>query len=593
MAYYTELVLGSFRNRGYAAPISQINAYQQKAVKENAELFRSYYFFDGAILEHLKTYKTVTGFKGTYYLKQILFDIDAGVDTPQFTHDRAKALINTLIEDWDLTEDHILPWFSGRGFHIVTPDFFGFSPSNELPQVVSATMEKHFPEVDQIFDKGRIIRVGNTINTKAELYKVPVPMNNFFNYTIEQIMETAKGVVTPPPPGDTLAPPQFPGKIVQPERVLNKAKIGKGSTPDNPIRLVTCMHKVIEEGPQQGSRHQKLLRLASSYRRAGIPFAIAAAGLAGWANTLKEVEVWRIVKSVYEAGYRYGCDDEIMQKYCDPRCIHFKRKDYTQNVLTAAKMEKDYVKFIRTDHGNRAFNLNQFYKLPDDRGKPGSYMFYPGELIVLWGDTGLGKTTFAQNLCVQLTGMKILYLSLEVHANLLYRKFIQIATGWTKERIMEHYKSNTNTLSEKLSHISAMTVNPTIEAIRKLVAEEQPAMVVIDTLDGISYSGRETDKSGPLAIQLKEIAQQLDTIILAVHHISKDAALDRDKKVRPLNIHSGKGSSSAEQKADKVIGIEGNMDAKFRTISSFKARDESPLKLNFIFDKDTFKFIQY
>jgi hypothetical protein len=593
MTYYTELVLGSFMNRGYAVPTSQINAYQQKAVKEQAELYRSYYFFDEAILEHLSTYKTITGFKGTYYLKQILFDIDAGVDKPQFTHDRAKAFVNTLIEDWDLSEDHILPWFSGRGFHIVTPDFFGFTPSNELPKVVSATMEKHFPEVDQIFDKGRIIRVGNTINMKAKLYKVPIPMNNFFNYTIEQIIGTAKEPAAPPESGDALESPQFLNKIVQPERVLNQAKIGKGSTPDNPTRIVTCMHRVIEEGPSQGSRHQKLLRLASTYRRAGVPFEVAAAGLAGWANTLKEVEVWRIVKNVYEVGYRYGCDDEIMKKYCDPRCIYFKRKDYTQNVLSAAKMEKDYVKFIRTDFKHRAFNMNQLYDLPPHRGKPGSYVFYPGELVVLWGDTGLGKTTFVQNLCVKLTNMKILYLSLEVHANLLYRKFIQIVAGWTKEQVMEHYKESSNSLSQKVSHISVMTVSPSIEAIRKLVAEEQPNMVVIDTLDGISYSGRESDKSGPIAIELKEIAQQLDTIIFAVHHISKDAALDRDKKPRRLNIHSGKGSSSAEQKADKVIGIEGNMEAKFRTVTSFKARDESPLELRFIFDKDTFKFVQY
>jgi hypothetical protein len=588
MTYYTELVLGSFRNRGYAVPISQIHAYQQTALKEKAELYRSYYFFDESILEHLKTYKTVKTFQGNYYLKQILFDIDPGTNTQQHTHDKAKAFVHTLLDEWNLSEEHILPWFSGRGFHIVTPDFFGFKPSNDLPKIVSATMEKHFPEVDQIFDKGRIIRVGNTINTKAGLYKIPIPLNDFFNRDINYIIRAAETTAAPPPlVEEPLAPPRFSDRIVMPVDKPAEVKIGTGTTPDNPIRIVTCMHKVIAEGPTEGSRHQKLLRLASTYRRAGVPFNITVAGLAAWAKNLQSAEVERIVKNVYEQGYRYGCDDEIMKKYCDPGCIFFKRKDYTHSLLSAEKMERDFVKFVRTDFGDRVFDLGEIYKLRSP------YIFYPGELVIMWGDTGLGKTTFIQNLCVKLPKMKILYLSLEVHANLLYRKFIQIVTGWSKEKIIEYYKTSQNKLSEKVSHITAMTVAPDLESIKRMVAEEQPSLVVIDTLDGITYSGKEPDKTGPIAIRLKEIAQQLNTIIFVVHHISKDAALDRDKRQRPLNLHSGKGSSSAEQKADKVIGIEGNIDAKFRVVRSLKARDEDSFLLKLIFDKETFKFIQY
>jgi hypothetical protein len=344
---------------------------------------------------------------------------------------------------------------------------------------------------------------------------------------------------------------------------------------------------VIAEGPTEGSRHHKLLRLASTYRRAGVPLEITIAGLSSWASSMHPYEVKRLAEDVYAKGYRFGCDDEIMAKYCDPGCIYFKQKNYSQELLSAKKMERDFIEFVRTDFGNRVFDLASFFNLK------APYKFYPGELVVLWGDTGLGKTSFAQNLCVGLTKMRILYLSLEVHANLLYRRFIQIVTGMTKDQIVAYYKTHNNTLSEKVSHITAMTVSPDLDAIRRLIAEEQPSLVVIDTLDGIVYPGKEKDSTGPLAIALKEMAQKYNTIIFVVHHISKDAALDRDKKQRELNIHSGKGSSSAEQKADKVIGVEGNMDSKFRVIKSLKARDEEKFTLSLIFNKDTFRFIQY
>lgn len=584
---YCEIVLGNFKNRGLAVPVSDLYTYQKQALQSSSELYRSYYFFDEEILEHLKIRKTIRSYKGLYYLDRIVFDIDIGTDSNNYVHERAKGFIHSLIEDWELSEDHIRAWFSGRGYHIVTPDFFGFKPSNSLPQTVRATLTKHFPDADDIYDHARVIRVGRTVNLKTGLYKILLPLKDLFNKAIEEIHERAREPVTVTIDADAKEPPQYREKIILPNEVNPVAKAGKSGASDNPGRIVACMQKVIAEGAIPGSRHQKLLRLASTYRRAGVPLQIAVAGLSAWANTLNPLEVERIVKDVYEKGYRFGCDDKIMAAYCDAGCIYYKRKDYMQDLLSAERMERDFVNFIRSDYSNRAFDLARLYKLKT------SYMFYPGELVVLWGDTGLGKTTFVQNLCVRLTNMKILYLSLEVHANLLYRRFIQIANGWTKKQIIEYYKTHTNTLSDKVSHITALTVAPNLEAIKKLIGEEEPALVVIDTLDGIEYTGYEKDKTGPLCISLKQLAQQLDTIIFVVHHISKDAALDRNKNQRPLNLHSGKGSSSAEQKADKVIGIEGDAESSLRKIRSLKARDEAPFELRLEFNQRTFRFIQH
>jgi hypothetical protein len=59
-----------------------------------------------------------------------------------------------------------------------------------------------------------------------------------------------------------------------------------------------------------------------------------------------------------------------------------------------------------------------------------------------------------------------------------------------------------------------------------------------------------------------------------------------------LDVHSGKGSSSIAQKADKVISIEGKRNAINRTIISQKNRDDSRFRISCDFDFSTFRFKQ-
>jgi hypothetical protein len=57
-------------------------------------------------------------------------------------------------------------------------------------------------------------------------------------------------------------------------------------------------------------------------------------------------------------------------------------------------------------------------------------------------------------------------------------------------------------------------------------------------------------------------------------------------------VHSAKGNSALEQKADKVIGIEGRMDAVERRVRSLASRDENGFTMAFKFNKDTMVFSQ-
>ena len=55
---------------------------------------------------------------------------------------------------------------------------------------------------------------------------------------------------------------------------------------------------------------------------------------------------------------------------------------------------------------DKSFDFGEIWKLPREGQK---YTVYPGELVILLGDTGLGKTAFVQNLVANLPNLTCLY----------------------------------------------------------------------------------------------------------------------------------------------------------------------------------------
>lgn len=585
---FIEVAINEPKNRNTVIPLSDLPALTESCQKRGEALYRSWYTFDNELREHFKIRKTVAGYRGKLYLDSIILDIDKGVETPQATLERTRAFVRNLESNFGIPEEHINVFYSGSGFHVEISELFGFTPERDMHQVVKATLTSVFPEGDVIYDATRIIRVTNTINRKTGLYKIQLSHKELHELDANAIIELAKS----PRPTQALPPIKEPflKKYIKelPALALEPKKFQ-----DNPSSIVTCMQTVFNNGETPGHRHQYIMRMASAFKRAGVPLEGVVILMQKWAPGLEPYEVRRLVEDVFTKGYRFSCHDEIMVANCSPKCIHYKNKDFTLEVVSAQDMEKDFVRYLATDFSDTSFDLNEMYQwqMKNEAGdiEDGSYKFYPGELTLVLGDTGIGKTAWVQNICVKLKRLKILYLSLEVHQHLVYRRFIQIAHSMSKAEVVKYYEGKTNALSDDISHISVMTVSPDIKSINRLIAEVEPQLVVVDTTDGITVEGNFKEtlmKENAIAVQLKQIAQLQDIIIIGVHHLSKLGA------VATLGVHSGKGSSSFEQKADKVIGIEGVQGGVHRTVLSLKARDECRFRLNFIFNPRTFQFTQ-
>jgi len=585
---YIEVAVGMPSNRNIIIKETEIKTYVARANMLNQSLYRSYYTFDENIIDHMKIYKTVRSFKGLFMLDKIIIDIDRGKSSDQLVLLRARDFIQRLEDDWKVGRELMRIWYSGTGYHVTFPDIFDFTPSSYLPDEVEATLGHYFPEMDtKPLMRTGLIRVGYSFNSKSNLFKIPVSFDELNTLSHIEIMELAqKGSIRKIDKYEDDA-----GEIPNYHNLIMKAKAQRTEDQQRtePTRIITCSQKIFLEGALDGSRHVNLVRLVSVWRLQGIPFEGTLALVAYWNNnSLSQYELEKQVKYIWDRGYTMGCKDEILLKYCSDKCIHWKNKDFTLEISSAEQMESRFSQYMKTDFSKSSFTLNEFYpKLTVP------YTLYPAELVIVLGDTKIGKSTLVQNWCIELKRFNILYLALENGEFLTYRRFIQIAHRMTKIQVFNHYMEKENSLSKAMDHIHVITTSPDIPSIRRVVAAGKYQLVVIDVIDGLTTKAKgDTEKITEIAVGLKEIANQFNNIILGIHHISRSAAQDEKGNQKRLTIHSGKSASALEQKADKMLGIEGLVDGNVRTLSSLGARDENPFITQLEFNKDTFRMEQ-
>ncbi|NCB03189.1 MAG: hypothetical protein EOM67_13705 [Spirochaetia bacterium] len=217
-------------------------------------------------------------------------------------------------------------------------------------------------------------------------------------------------------------------------------------------------------------------------------------------------------------------------------------------------------------------------------GLPNVEAIYPGELVTIFGSTGMNKTTLAQNFImgydfvndVIRTDLQIhtLFLSLELADWNMTRRNMQIALGLEKNEINNAIiNDKTGALKRKaktlLDHIKIVTVPPSIDQIERMIKETMPKVVVIDYIDLIEGEGfNEHDKIKRICHKLSSIAVNLDIIIIQISQVSRQYAREEI-----LDLYAGKGSGSIENASRKVIGISGVRGEDKRIVEMFKCQD--------------------
>jgi len=587
-----EVAVGSVANRGNVIPLHELHNY----IKYKTELYRSMFIYDDTFTGNVKTYQ------GTYDIDEIILDIDI--------KDENMEPVDKVMNFLNSSEIENQLWFSGTGFHVHIPNIFGLKASKDLPGILKHTLDSMFGKlgVDNIYDKSRLIRAEFSFNKKNNTYKIPIySLTRDYNWTYKDYVKLATWVDYKSPADDPARDANSLNNWMKydkgflkayntdkfKDKIVTKPKrnsVSVNTTSDSELTAhVTCVQKMYKQGPELGSRHQTILRMISAWKRSGIPRAGSESLIGHWSPDFDRTEAFQMIDTVYGWEHDgYGCNDTIMDKFCDARCKFYRSKDYGVEVFNADSMTEQFRDFVKTDYSDRSFDLGTMYKMTNP------YRFTVGELITIIGDTKLGKTAFIQNIVTKANQFKCLYISLEVNEKLMWRRFCQIAFNETKEEIVNHYLNDditfVNEAKKKLGHLKVLTVSPEINNIIDVISSVQPKIIVIDTIDEIrvDYVNDSLLKMQKIISKLKEIAQKYEVIIFAVSHISKTAAYEGT-----LNRHSAKGDSAIEQKSDKLLGISApNPGSKARIVESIVARDESGFKLKCFFNHETFRFQQ-
>ena len=564
---YIEIAKGSPKNRGSLILKKDLLRHLDK----NIPLYRSIYLYDKSAYEFAEATGSLKNYFGKRGIDHIILDVDKGDSSNEHTRQKAIGIVVNL-EEFDISQNSIQCYFSGTGYHIVIPNAcFGFTPSDNLHYSVKSTIAKLFPSADNsIFMRTGIYRVAHTVNRKTNLYKIPISVQELFDTDIDMV-ELAK---------DARIGYAYSEKVGNNELskyiVTEAPRIQQAKKTNEPMDVVPCVQKMLKMGPQEGNRNQTLMRIASHCARHGIPSEYAKAMILHWNNnSLDRNEVIEKTEYVYNRGYKYGCQDSIMSENCQTRCIYFKRKDYLVDVKNVEDLQADLTARLTTDFSGRTMNVGKALGIQAD------CEIYPGELVTIFGPTGSGKTTFAQNLALGVDFAKdkinvdsqipCLYLSLELSAWYMHRRNLQIVSGLDKDQVTNNFEEVYNLHKEKLSHLVIQTVAPNLDQIQQKVRELQPAVVVIDYIDLISTNSRymgEYEQIKQVSHYLSNLAVNMDIIIIKISQVSRDYSRNE-----ALDLYAGKGSGEIENASRKVIGLNGQANEDTKKVSMFKNTD--------------------
>ena len=571
---------GSAFSRGSWISTDEYPKIIGKHSKNETEVYVSWYDFDEKLRDHLNETNSIVKYDGLYRLSTITLDIDKASNSDDDLLIKVRNEIHYIENELGLEREFIHPWFSGTGFHVSIPEIFGFKISKSMPQTVKKTLTNIFPDCDNIYDGQRLIRAGYTWNKKSGLYKTPLSVEEIMTLTMEEIKKLAKK-----PRLDFKRLPLKHEPFLQ-EHIIEANKRTKAtyvitdgsdesSTGGSYTSMVTCIQKMWHEGPiptdrrteLQAPRHEKILRIANGWRRQGVPRDAIKSALLSWNSGYTSAEIQQKVDSVFSWDHQgYGCNEDIMNLYCDSKCKYYSYKNFGIQLSDKEKDLDEALDYYLNLDESTCINLKDIWNIPQ------KWLLAPGEVIIVTGDTGMGKTSFVNHL-IWAAKKKTIYFQLELDKMMAWRRFAQCAIDKGKDEVF--LPENRQKAKDELSHIQmeCRDKTPHIDTLIEYFDTHDFDVMVIDSLDLIQGDDDKNDfqQQKHAIVTLMDIAHNKHKIVIIIHHKNKKASVDGDNSAYSLT-----GIAKIPQYSDKILSVTGTPDEQQRIITVGKARDADP-----------------
>jgi replicative DNA helicase len=228
-------------------------------------------------------------------------------------------------------------------------------------------------------------------------------------------------------------------------------------------------------------------------------------------------------------------------------------------LYTAEEMETRYIEFVR-NLPKKTFHMARF--LP--RFNRSTKGLMPGELVMLMGDTSVGKTATMQAIARAAAPLPTLFFELELPLELMFQRQVQMELKCKEEDVINDYQNNAGKYAERfqgMSHILTCDKSGiTMEGIEILIGKSElkfgahPVVVMIDYMGLVKKNNARSRYEGmaDAAEQAKVIARRTGTVVIMGSQIGRP---DDRVQVRDVKLHHAKGAGELENSSNLVIGI--------------------------------------
>ena len=294
---------------------------------------------------------------GAPYLDFDCEDIEDNYDSLKY---QVKYVINYIESSMGIPAEELNIYFSGhKGFHITIP---GMGTGIEEGAADLNQYYKYFAEglnyilcgknksyLDTgIYDRRRLFRIVNSINSKSGRYKVPVTVDQIYDYGYKEIIEWSKA-----PHEDKnaarihhLRASSLEGfeniisygmryederngvsKSIRRRRRLSIFRKREGEE-EKKQEILPCTFKLLEEGAEIGTRNNSAFTLASSLFQAGYNYEETEEIIEEWNETknaapISSRELSQAINSAknsYDRGMEVGCGRYRDMGLCVEQC---------------------------------------------------------------------------------------------------------------------------------------------------------------------------------------------------------------------------------------------------------------------------------
>lgn len=311
-----------------------------------------------------------------------------------------------------------------------------------------------------------------------------------------------------------------------------------------------------------------------SYLTALIEACPSAANVAAYAQPVKDTYLLRCVVKAGEDMIRdvksqeFGVDDILAR--CEKRVMDISRDQTQAKASTLSELVERQVERVihaAENPGDRTGVETGFVDLDRQINR-----FKPGELIVVAGNTGMGKSTLASGIATHVckaTRLPVFVFTMEMNEDMWLDRMVcaeagingqDLANGLLSTQQQWEDLKTAQALFAELPMIVVDTPGMTTASIRaqsrRLAAiHGTPALVVIDYLQIANIAEKcenERIRVTRMIVDLKNLARQIEAPVVCLSQITREAEKRDDKRPRNSDLRE---TGAIEAESDVVLFV--------------------------------------